>query len=433
MKRNTNDSSPHVVIVGGGFAGLNAVKGLKRAKARLTLIDRSNYHLFQPLLYQVATAGLSPADIATPIRNIVRHQENTEVLMGEVRDVDVQNRSLNIADGRTLTYDYLVLATGARHGYFGHGGWEQFAPGLKSIEDATQIRRKILLAFEAAESTADRALHQKYLTFILVGGGPTGVEMAGAIAELARKALASDFRHINPQDARVLLIEAGPRLLATFPEVLSAKAAADLKRLGVDVRCNTKVESVDADGVEVSVGGARQRLDAKTVLWAAGVVASPVAAWLQETGIEADRAGRVKVNADLSVPGHPEIFVIGDVAWVPTEDGATVPGVAPAAMQQGSYVAKALQRRFQGEAVPAFRYINKGNLATIGRSSAIADLGFLRLSGWIAWCFWLGLHIFYLIGFRNRLLVLIQWAWAYVTFQRGARLITPVLRPDERL
>ena len=408
----------NVIIVGAGFGGLKVAKGLRKAPALVTVIDKTNYHLFQPLLYQVATAGLSPADIASPIRSVLRKQKNTEVLMDEVIGVDISKKTVQLHD-RSMSYDYLVLATGARHSYFGHDEWEKYAPGLKSVEDATLIRRKILLAFEAAEIERNEQARSDLMTFVIVGGGPTGVEMAGSIGELARKSLTRDFRHINSKDAKVILLEAGDRILTAFPEHLAKKAQQSLERLGVEVRTGARVEDVNENGAIVN----GSLLRSKTVIWAAGVTASHAGQWLK---VETDRAGRVKVNGDLTVPGHPEIFVIGDTAAAHTEDGKLLPGVAPVAMQQGRYVASVLKKRLSGDeqASQPFFYFNKGNLATIGRSSAIADLGKIEIHGFIAWLIWLFVHITYIIGFRNRVLVMIQWAWAYVTFQRGARLIT---------
>lgn len=409
-------SFPHIVIIGGGFGGLQTALGLGKAPARVTLIDRNNHHVFQPLLYQVATAGLSPADIAAPIRHVLRRQRNTEVLMAEVTKIDLTERRVWMGS-KSVGYDYLILATGARHSYFGHDEWERDAPGLKTLTDATAIRRKILLAFEMAEMEADPVRRETLMTFVLVGGGPTGVEMAGALAELAKRALACDFRHIDPTSARILLLEAGPRILSTFPEHLAQKAQRALERMGVEVRTGAPVEHIDAEGVVV----AGQRLSCGTILWTAGVAATGAAEWL---GIEADRAGRVKVCPDLSAPGHPNVFVIGDAAHV-EQDGKLLPGVAPVAMQQGRYVASLLRNRLAGRPVPEpFRYKDKGNLATVGRSFAIVHIGRIQFAGFFAWVFWMAVHIYYLIGFANRLLVMIQWAWAYFTFQRGARLIT---------
>lgn len=408
---------PRVVVVGAGFGGLAVAKGLARAPVDVTVIDRRNYHLFQPLLYQVATAGLSPADIAQPIRAILGRQMNARVLMGRVVGVDAVQREVILAD-RRVPYDALVLATGARHAYFGRDEWEVHAPGLKKIDDATQIRARILSAFEAAESAADEAKRRRLLTFVIVGGGPTGVEMAGAIAELAKRALARDFRAIDPCAARIVLVEGGSRLLVAFPSVLSAKAAKALARMGVEVMTGHPVSHCDAEGVVVD--GAR--IAARTVLWAAGVEASPAGKWL---GAARDRAGRILVESDLTVPGHPEIFAIGDTASVTTPDGKTLPGTAPVAKQQGRHVAMVLAARAQCEkASRAFRYRHLGNLATIGRKSAVADLGRLRLSGTPAWFLWGVVHVMFLLGFRSRMSVLLHWLWAYVTFQSGARLIT---------
>lgn len=407
---------PHIVIIGGGFAGLSCAKGLARSKASITLIDRSNHHLFQPLLYQVATATLSPAHIATPIRSILRHQENTEVLMAEVSGIDLAAKNVKL-ESSVVPYDTLVIATGARHGYFGNEAWEKNAPGLKSIPDATLIRQKILLAFEAAEMERNGQKREELMHFVLVGGGPTGVEMAGAIAELAHRALRADFRRINPRTARITLVEAGPRLLASFPASLSRQALRDLNHLGVQVLLDSRVENVTDDGVWIGGGCLR----ARTVIWTAGVVASSAGQWL---GAETDRAGRVKVEPDLTLKGHPEVFVLGDTAALNDEKGQPLPGVAPVAMQQGRYVAEVLRARMSGKPAPKpFRYVDKGNLATIGRRKAVADLGFTTLSGMIAWWAWLFVHIYYLIGFRNRMAVLFEWAWAYIFFQRGARLI----------
>jgi NADH dehydrogenase FAD-containing subunit len=416
---STADTRPRIVIVGAGFGGLVAARALKKVVAKVTVVDRRNYHLFQPLLYQVATAGLSPADIAAPIRSILRDQANAEVLMARVTGVDRARREVMIDDnGRRIAYDYLVIAAGARHAYFGHDEWEEVAPGLKKIDDATAIRHRILVAFEKAETSHDPEERRRLLTFVIVGGGPTGVEMAGAIAELAKKTLVKDFRTIDPASARVILVEGGPRVLASFPEGLSAKARRSLEKLGVEVLTNTPVERCDADGV-VSAG---RRIDARTILWAAGVQAAPVAKWLQT---DKDRAARVKVEPDLSVPGDPNIFVIGDNAAVMQANGQPVPGVAPAAKQMGLYVARVIAARIAGKPVSTpFRYRNYGNFATIGRHAAVADFGWLRLSGYLAWLIWGIAHIYFLIGFRNRLAVMLDWLWAYVTYQRGVRLIT---------
>lgn len=411
------DALSRVVIVGGGFGGLAAAQALGRAPIRLTVIDRTNHHLFQPLLYQVATAGLSPADIAAPIRNVLSRFPNTEVLMSEVTGVDLEGRCVQTGDG-PVPYDYLILATGSTESYFGHEDWQRFAPGLKSISDALNIRRDILLAFESAEKEQDEEARQALMTFVLVGAGPTGVEMAGAIAELAHVALPHEFRRIDTRQSRIILVEAGPRILSTFPERLAKAAAGALADLRVDVRTNTKVEEVSAEGIRVG----DQWIRAATVVWTAGVKASPAGSWL---GAEVDRGGRVKVGADLSAPGQPNVFVIGDTASV-IQDGHPLPGVAPVAMQQGRYVADAIRRRVAGQAAPPpFRYKDKGSLATVGRSFAIADVGSVQISGFPAWLLWLGVHIVYLIGFRSRFLVMFQWAWAYFTAQRGVRLIAP--------
>ena len=408
---------PRVVIVGAGFGGLAAATGLKGAAVQVTVIDRRNYHLFQPLLYQVATAALSPADIAQPIRSILKRQHNATVLLGRVIGIDTVAREALVGQ-RRVPYDYLIVATGARHAYFGHDEWEPFASGLKKIDDATAIRARILLAFEQAESAAEAAERQALLTFVIVGGGPTGVELAGAIAELASKALVAEFRTIDPREARVVLIDAGPRVLPAFPERLSTIAARALERLGVEVRLGAAVTACDAAGVAIGA----DRLQSRCIIWAAGVAASPAGKWL---GAERDRAGRVKVGPDLSVPGHPEIFVIGDSALATDARGNPLPGIAPAAKQAGHYVARLIRARIGGRRPPAaFRYRHLGNLATIGRKAAVADFGRIRLSGRLAWLLWGLVHIYFLIGFRNRLVVSLDWLWAYVTFQRGARLIT---------
>jgi NADH dehydrogenase len=410
------EQRPRVVIVGGGFGGLQAAKALRHAPVQVTVIDRNNYHLFQPLLYWVATAGLSPADISSPIRRVLRRQKNTEVLLAEVTGVDLANRRVLIG-ARAIPYDYLILATGAQDNYFGHPEWSVHATGLKSIKEATAIRSQILRRFEQAEMETDPAKVQELLTFVLVGAGPTGVEMAGAIAELARKALAKDFRHINPASARVILVEAAPRILTTFPEKLARKAQKALNRLGVEIRTGTPVENIDANGV--SLDG--QRIVSKTIIWSAGVAASPVGKWL---GAEVDRGGRVRVNPDLTLPGHENVFVIGDTATL-MQNGKPLPGVAPVAMQQGRYVAALIKQRVTtGGPEQPFHYLDKGNLATVGRSYAIVDLKGFRLTGLLAWIIWLVVHIYYLIGFRNRLVTLFQWAWTYFTYNRGARLIT---------
>src|SRR5262245_30116721 len=409
-------SKPRVVIIGGGFGGLSAAKALRRAPFEITLIDRNNHHLFQPLLYQVATAGLSPADIASPIRGILRNQRNVKVMLAEVSGVDTARKEV-IADGRRIAYDYLVVATGARHAYFGHDDWAAFAPGLKTIDDATALRRRILLAFERAENEVDADERRRLMTFVVIGGGPTGVEMAGAIAELAKRALAADFRAIDPRSARIILVEAAPRLLTPFDPSLSEAARRALLHLGVEVKLGAPVSECNAEGVRA--GG--EFIGSRTIIWAAGVMASAAGRWL---GGETDRAGRLKVRADLSVPGHPEVFVIGDTAEVTAADGTPLPGVAPVAKQQGQYVARALVARAEGRTIEAFHYRDYGLLATIGRSRAVAQFGRLHLSGLIAWVLWSVAHIYFLIGFRNRSIVALNWAWSYLTFQRGSRLIT---------
>jgi len=414
------DARPHLLVVGGGFAGLWATRALARADLRITLLDRGNHHLFQPLLYQVATAGLSAPDIAAPLRHILRRQANAAVVMGEARHVDVAGRRVMLADGGAIAYDMLLLASGATHAYFGHDEWAPHAPGLKTLDDALLIRRRVLTAFERAETEDDAERRRALMTFAIVGGGPTGVELAGTLAEIARHTLRREFRRIDPGEARVLLVEAGARILSAFPQSLSAKARAQLERLGVEVRCGAPVTRIDGDGLDI--GG--ERIAARTVLWAAGVAASPLARTL---GVPLDRAGRVAVAADLSLPGHPDIFVAGDLADVRC-DGKPVPGVAPAAKQMGAHVARAIRARLAGRDAPAFRYRDYGNLATIGRSKAIVDLHGLRFSGFPAWAFWLVAHIFFLIGFRNRVVVLLDWAMAYWTYRRNARII---VGPDD--
>lgn len=414
------DTRPHVVIVGGGFGGLWAARALHGAPVRITLLDRGNHHLFQPLLYQVATAGLSAPNIAAPLRQILRRQRNVTVLMGEVAGIAPDARCVRLGDGRTLAYDHLVLATGATHAYFGHDDWAAHAPGLKTLNDALEIRRRILHAFERAEAEDDPARRAAWLTFAIVGGGPTGVELAGTLAEIARHTLRGEFRRADPRSARVLLIEAGPRVLSSFPQTLSDKAQAQLARLGVEVRTGVPVTAIDAEGVTLG----EERIAAHTTLWAAGVAASPLA---RDLGVPLDRAGRVPVQADLRVPGHPEIHVIGDLASV-QHDGKPVPGVAPAAKQMGRYVGRSIAAGLRGETPPPFRYRDFGNLATIGRMAAVVDLHGLRFSGLLAWWFWLAAHVFFLIGFRNRLVVLIDWAQAYWSYQRSARIILG--RPD---
>jgi NADH:ubiquinone reductase (H+-translocating) len=418
----TTDDAPRVVIIGGGFGGLKAARGLAKAPVQVTVIDRGNHHLFQPLLYQVATAGLSPADISAPIRGVLGRQRNTEVEMAEVTGVDVEQRLVWLGNDRAVPYDELIVATGARHSYFGHDEWEPCAPGLKSISDATMIRRRILLAFEQAELEPDAGKRAALTTFIIVGAGPTGVELAGAIAELAHWAIWRDFRQVDTRATRILLVEAGPRILPSFSERLAGKARRELERLGVTVLPAHTVEAVRSDGVTIN----GERVTAGTVIWAAGVRASAAGNWL---GAPTDRAGRIIVTPELTVPGHPEISVIGDTATA-QQDGAPLPGVASVAMQQGSYVARALRRKLAGEATPPFHYRDKGSLATVGRAYAVAHIWHVEVSGLLAWLIWMAVHIWYLIGFQNRLLVMIQWAWVYLTRQRRARLIVPAALPE---
>ncbi len=400
-----------------------AAKAFAKADLDVTLVDRRNFHLFQPLLYQVASGALSPGDIASPLRAVLRKQKNVDVLMGEVVDFDVQQQRVILKNG-DIEYDSLILSTGSTHSYFGHEEWSAYAPGLKTVEDATEIRRKVFFAFEAAEHEPDQQKRREWLTFLIVGGGPTGVELAGALSEIAKDTLKDDFRTIRPAEAQIILLDAGSRVLSPYPPELSEAAEHALVRLGVRPRTGVTVTDVDAEGVWVNGPTGRERIQARTVLWAAGVAASPLGRKLAErTGAETDRSGRVKVQPDLTIPGHPEIFVIGDMAYL-EQGGKPLPGVAPVAMQQGRYAAKAILRRMKGQSVEPFHYVNKGSLATIGRASAVADFGFLKVSGWIAWVLWLFIHLLYLVGFQNRVVVLIQWAFQYLTFNRGARLIT---------
>jgi NADH dehydrogenase len=417
MSTTQGGTRPKVVIVGAGFGGLATTRALARTPADVTVVDRRNYHLFQPLLYQVATAALSPADIAWPIRAILSRQANAAVQMSRVVGIDRERREV-ILENRRIGFDYLVLATGARHSYFGMDEWEAVAPGLKKIADATHIRERVLLAFERAEVTADPVERQRLLTFVVVGGGATGVEMAGAVAELANHALAADFRAINPTDARVILVEGGARVLAAFSPDLSEKARAQLARLRVEIRLGHPVQHCDEDGVTVGA----ERIACRTVLWAAGVIASPAARWLQARH---DRAGRILVTPELLVPDWPDVFAIGDTVSVMGTDGRPVPGIAPAAKQMGAYVGRVIDARIRGRAhPPPFRYVHQGSLATIGRKAAVADLGWIKLSGFPAWVLWAAAHVWFLIGWRNRLVVALNWMWSYVTFERGARLIT---------
>jgi NADH dehydrogenase len=407
--------APRVVILGGGFGGLYAARALRKAPVEVTLVDRRNYHLFQPLLYQVATAVLNPSDIAAPIRSVLRRQKNATVLLAEATRVDVAAKKVVLRDGE-LPYDYLIVATGATHSYFGHDEWEKDAPGLKTIDDALDIRRRVLYAFEAAEREPDAERRRAWLTFVVVGAGATGVEVAGALAEVARHTLARDFRHIDPTQARILLVEGAGQVLAAYPPELQQKAIRQLETLGVEVRVNARVTQIDAEGVQVG----DEHVASHTVLWAAGVAASPLGRTL---GAPVDRAGRVQVTPSLTLPGHDEVLVIGDLATI-TDGGKPVPGVAPAAIQGGQHAARQIARALAGKPIEPFHYRDKGSLATIGRSRAIAQFGRLKLSGLVAWWAWLLIHILLLIGFRNRAVVLIEWAWSYITFQRGARLIT---------
>ena len=408
---------PHVVIVGGGFAGIEAAKILGKApkSVKVTLVDRRNHFVFQPLLYQVATGALNPANIATPIRRVLRAYENIEVLLGDVQSIDVASKKLKLADGELL-FDYLIVATGATHSYFGHDEWTVEAPGLKAIEDATEIRRRIFLAFEAAERETDNRRRREWTTFAVVGGGPTGVELAGAIAEIARHDLYHEFRHFNPARSRVILIEAGPHVLPAFGDVLSAKAQKQLEDLGVEVRTNTKVTDIHPEGVETDHGF----IAARTVLWGAGVKGSPLA---ESLGAGLDRAGRVKVQPNLTIPGSSDVFVVGDLTAF-EQDGKLVPGVAPAAMQEGQYVAKSILNRIAHKPVAPFRYKDKGSVATIGRAKAVGEVGGFKFSGLLAWAVWSLVHVFFLIGFRNRVRVMVEWAWLYFFHDRGSRLIT---------
>ena len=418
------NSKPRVIIVGSGFGGLEAAKKLACKDVHVTVIDRTNYHLFQPLLYQVATAALSPADIAAPVRAVLSKCRNVEVILAEVQSVDVDAKKVKTVD-LDINYDYLILATGARHSYFGHDEWEKLAPGLKSLEDAIELRRRILLAFEYAEKITDEAARRAALNFVIIGGGPTGVEMAGAIAEISRHTLAKDFRHIDPSQARVILIEGEPRLLAAYPEDLSASARKQLEDLGVEVRTGTRATKLSEAGVQVN----GEFIPCRVKIWAAGNNASFVGKTL---GAPVDRVGRVSVNDDLTIPGHPEVQVIGDLANFPHQTGQPLPGISPVAMQQGRHAARNVLAMTQGRKPQRFRYWDKGTMATIGRNKAVADLRFMHLSGLPAWLAWLFVHIVFLVGFRNRLVVLFQWAWAYLTFDKGARLITRNFQSEQR-
>jgi NADH dehydrogenase len=409
---------PKIVVVGGGFGGLAAIKDLAGVDAEITLIDRRNHHLFQPLLYQVATTSLGPSEIAWPIRQLVHKRREITTLLGTVEGIDTRTRQVRLDDGTTVPFDYLILATGARHAYFGHDNWEPHAPGLKTLEDATAMRRRLLLAFERAEGETDAERRKALLTFVIIGAGPTGVELAGAIIELARITLRDDFRNIRPEEARVVLIEAGPRVLANFKPEMSDYAGHALGELGVEVMLDTPVTNVHADGVDFAGGGVR----AETIIWAAGVLASPAAEWL---GVEADRAGRVKVNADLSVPGHDTIFAVGDTVTLAMPDGKAVPGIGDGAKQGGRHAARVIRARLAGDArAMPFRYHHLGDIATIGRSRALIDFGWLKLTGWIGWWTWGLAHIYFLIGLKNRIFIALNWLWIYLTGYRSARLIT---------
>lgn len=414
----------HVVIVGGGFGGLYAAKALAKQDVDVTLIDRRNHHLFQPLLYQAATAGLSPGNIAAPLRGILRRHPNVKVLMAEMCELDAKGNAIILEDGSRISYDYLILATGASHSYFGNDQWATHAPGLKTLEDALQIRRKILLAYEEAERATEAVEREALLTFVVVGGGPTGVELAGALAELARLTLHGNFRNINPASAKILLIEASDRVISSYPPELSAKAVQSLERLGATVMTDTRVTAVDDRGVTVQRGESTKVIPCRTVLWAAGVQASPIGKMVQsQTGAELDRAGRVMVGPDLSVPGFPNLFVIGDLAHYAHGVERPLPGVAPVAMQQGRYVAEVIGQRWGGTAPPVFRYHDRGSMATIGRAAAVAEIGRTKLSGYPAWLTWLFVHLLYLAGFDNRILVFLQWVWNYFSYRRGVRII----------
>jgi len=421
---NTPEEKPRVIIVGGGFGGLEAAKKLAGQDVRVTVIDRTNYHLFQPLLYQVATAALSPADIAAPVRAILSRWKNMEVILAEVESVDVAAKKIKTTD-LEIPYDFLILATGARHSYFGHNEWEKLAPGLKSLEDAIELRRRLLMAFEYAEKITDEGARKAAMTFVIIGGGPTGVEMAGAIAEIARYTLAKDFRHIDPSQARVILIEGEPRLLAGFPKDLSASAMKQLVDLGVEVRTSVCATNLTETGLQVG----DEFIPCRVKIWAAGNNASFVGKTL---GVPIDRVGRVMVNDDLTIPGHPEVQVIGDLANFSHQTGQPLPGVSPVAMQQGRHAAKNILRMIKNREPQRFRYWDKGSMATIGRNKAVADLNFVHLSGLPAWLVWLFVHIIFLVGFRNRLAVLFQWGWAYFTFNAGARLITRNFQSETR-
>lgn len=424
--RVTSKGRPRVVVVGGGFAGLNVVKSLTDADVDITLVDRRNHHLFAPLLYQVATAQLSPANIAQPIRGILKYQQNVKVLMDEVTNIDLDRMQVDLASTTSLAYDYLVVAVGATHSYFGHDEWAEDAPGLKTLEDALTIRQRILLAFEEAEREHDPGKHQALLTFVIIGGGPTGVELAGAIGEIAHHTLPREFDHIDPRDARIILLEGLPRILPMFPEKLSERARMDLEKFGVETRTNSLVTSVDDDGVNIG----DERIDAKTLIWAAGVQVSPLTRSLADK-VELDRAGRVPVERELHIAGHPEVFVVGDAASARTSEGKPLPGVAPVAMQEGRWVAQNIMRAMAGQPYEKFEYSDRGSMATIGRNQAVAEIKGRQFAGFPAWLMWALVHVAYLVGFRNRVLVLAQWLFGYFRYSRQARLITGEKAPSK--
>ncbi len=414
----------HAVIIGGGFGGMNAARVLGSVPARVTLIDRRNFHLFQPLLYQVASGGLSPGDITAPLRHVLRREKNVSVLLAEVTSIDTVRRTVELDDGSELGYDTLIIAAGARNFYFGNDHWQRAAPGLKSIEDATEVRARILGAFENAERARDAAMRKEWLRFVVVGAGPTGVELAGAIAEISRDTMRGDFRNIKPEESEILLLEGSPRLLPAFPPDLSEKAERSLIRLGVRSRTGVRVTNIDSAGVDLTGPNGPERIVTRTVLWAAGVTMSPLGAMIaKQTGAETDRAGRVRVQSDLSIANHPEILVVGDLALF-EQDGKPLPGLCPVAMQQGWHVRPVIEARLASKPAPAFRYHDKGTMATIGRNMAVADLGFVRFGGLLAWLAWLFIHLLYIVGFENRVLIALKWGFQYLTFNRGARLIT---------
>jgi NADH dehydrogenase len=423
---NAESKRWHVVIVGGGFGGLRAAQALRSARVDVTLIDRRNYHLFQPLLYQVATGSLSPGEIAAPLRSVLSRQKNTRVLLGEVVDLDPVTKRVMLADGATIEYDSLIVAAGSQTFYYGHDAWRQWAPGMKSIEEATNIRHKILYAFEVAERVTDPVHRRAWLTFVIVGAGATGVELAGAIGEIARQTLRNDFRSIRPEEAEIILLDGAPRVLPPFPEDLSEKAAHSLARLGVEVKKGVMVKDIDSEGLTMQTHDGSQRLNARTVIWAGGVTVSPLGRTVaKRTNAETDRGGRIKVNPDLTVPNYPNIYVIGDLALLAGENGKPLPGVAQVAMQQGTYVAKAIVRKLGGETeIKPFKYFDKGDMAVIGRWSAVANIFGVHLSGFVAWPIWAFIHLMYLVQFQSRILVFTQWAIQQLTFNRGARLIT---------